>query len=230
MMYSVGLKGIDVDNAAKVETLIVETLADLAAHGIAADAVEAAVNTVEFRLRENNTGGFPRGLAMMVTALGTWVYGGDPLAPIAFEAPLNAIKAKLAGGDKYFEGLIQTWLLNNPHRATVLLKPDETVRAQRDAAEKARLAGVRAPMTPVEMKGLVGATRHLKEMQEKPDAPEELAKLPTLKLADLDKQVKTIPISVQETRGSKVIYHDLFTNGIAYLDLGFNLRVLPQEY
>ena len=26
-----------------------------------------------------------------------------------------------------------------------------------------------------------------------------------------------------------VLHHDLFTNGIAYLDIGFDLRVLPQE-
>ena len=29
--------------------------------------------------------------------------------------------------------------------------------------------------------------------------------------------------------GSTLLYHDLFTNGIVYLDIGFDLQMLPQE-
>ncbi len=49
--------------------------------------IEAALNTLEFQLRENNTGAFPRGLAMMVRVMTTWLYDQDPLTPIAFEKP-----------------------------------------------------------------------------------------------------------------------------------------------
>jgi Zn-dependent M16 (insulinase) family peptidase len=34
---------------------------------------------------------------------------------------------------------------------------------------------------------------------------------------------------VLETQNTKVLYHDLFTNGIVYLDLGFDLHALPKE-
>jgi hypothetical protein len=43
---------------------------------------EAAVNTIEFSLRENNTGSFPRGLSLMLRAVGAWIYDRDPYVPI----------------------------------------------------------------------------------------------------------------------------------------------------
>jgi presequence protease len=48
-------------------------------------------------------------------------------------------------------------------------------------------------------------------------------------LEDLDKKNKTIPIEVLALQDAEVLYHDLFTNGIVYLDLGFDLHALPKE-
>ena len=87
MYYSTGLKGVDPRKVQDAEMLIFETLADLAEDGIDPAAVEAAVNSVEFAYRENNSGRFPRGLSAMIQALSTWLYDGDPLAPLAWEAP-----------------------------------------------------------------------------------------------------------------------------------------------
>ena len=47
------------------------------------------MNTIEFRLRENNSGSFPRGLNLMLRALTTWLYDADPLCLLAFEAPMQ---------------------------------------------------------------------------------------------------------------------------------------------
>ncbi len=229
MFYSTGLKGIDPENAQQVEQLILDTLAGLVKNGIEPEMVEAALNTIEFRMRENNTGSFPRGLALMINALSTWLYGGDPLAAVAFEAPLNAIKTHVVSGERYFEGLIEKFLLNNPHRTTVSLYPDPEEHTRLEAVERERLDQARGSMGADQIKQVVENTEALKRAQETPDTPEALATLPTLTLDDLDKKNKTIPISVSEEKDTKVVYHDLFTNGIMYLDLGFDLHSLPQD-
>lgn len=230
MYFTTGLKGINLADVDKIEALILDTLKELSETGFEKDMVEAAVNTVEFRLREKNTGGFPRGLAMMITSLSTWIYGQDPLSPLAFEAPLASIKARLNAGEHVFADLLRQYFVENPHRTTVVLTPDSEVRLREDTAEKERLAAVRSRMNQSDLLEIVELTRKLKELQEKPDSPEDLAKIPMLKLADLDKQNKQIPLEKLESNGTPVLYHDLFTNGISYLDVGFNLRALPQEY
>lgn len=235
MMFSTGLKGIRAEDAGKVEAVILRTLEHLAEAGIERDMIEASLNTVEFALRENNTGGFPRGIALMLRALGSWLHGGDPLSRLAFEAPLNAIKAKWAADPRYFDRLIRQRLLDNPHRASVLLKPDPELGQREAAEEQARLERARATMSQDDLNRVMAEAQELKRRQETPDSPEALATIPMLKLSDLERKNKIIPLAVSQAAGAqaagaRVLYHDLFTNGIVYLDAGFDLRALPQKY
>jgi Zn-dependent M16 (insulinase) family peptidase len=224
------LKGIDAQDAGRVEQLIVETLRSLVEDGIDPDMVAASLNTVEFQLREANTGGFPRGLMYMLEALSPWQHGGDPIASLAFEAPLAGVKSGLAENPRYFEELIARHLLQNSHRSVVLLQPDSQARQRTEAAEQRRLQQARAAMDEEDLRVVQEDMQRLQELQDRPDSPEAVATIPSLSLADLDKANKLIPIEVSEAQGATVLFHDLFTNGILYLDVGFDLKALPQDY
>ena len=228
-IFSTGLKGTRKRHARKIEKLIYDTLESLVREGIDPDTVAASMNTVEFRLRENNTGAYPVGIALMRRVLTTWIHDEDPFKLLAFEGPLNEIKQKLASDPRYFESLIQTHLLDNSHRTTLRLKPDPEVGKRLDEEEKARLAKIRESLIESQLAELVENAKKLKLQQETPDSSEALETLPVLALEDLDKKNKTIPIEVLEMQETKVLYHDLFTNGIVYLDLGFDLHALPKE-
>src|SRR5258706_335863 len=167
-------------------------------------------------------------LALMLGALGPWVYEGDPLAALAFEAPLAGVRAGIAKG-RYFETLIEQHLLNNPHRSSVTLLPDPEEGKRCDGAERARLEKAKAAMSPAELEEVVAVAEELKHRQETPDSPEALASLPALSLSDIDPKIKAIPIEISEVGGVKTINHALFTNSILYLDLGFDLHALPAD-
>jgi presequence protease len=228
-MLSVGLKNIDPADTDKVEALILETLRVLADNGIDRMTVEASLNTIEFRLRENNFGSFPRGIAALLRSLKAWLYDRDPLAPLAFEAPLRSLKTRIAEGERYFENLITHDLLNNPHRTTVTLRPDPEESEREAAAERHRLDAARAVMNRSDLEALVEATSTLKRLQETPDSPEALATIPTLALEDLPRRNKVTPIEAARIADTQVLYHDLATNGVLYLDLAFDLHVLPAD-
>lgn len=229
MVFGVGLKGVAPEDADAVEALILETLDALAGDGLEREMVEAAVNSIEFTLRENNTGRFPRGLVLGIRAMTAWLYGRDPIAPLAFAEPLEAVKARLESDPAYLQTLIREHLLDNPHRVTVALEPDPGLQARREEEERAKLDAIQAGMSEAELEAAAAYTEELRRRQEAPDDPADLAKIPRLTLDDLEKENKTIPIAVGEAAGSQILYHDLFTNGIVYLDLGFDLRVLPQR-
>ncbi len=111
--------------------MCLSALETIAREGIDPLTVEAAVNTVEFRLRENNTGRFPRGLALMLRGLTVWLYGGDPCDALAFEEPLGRLKERIAREPDFFSRLIRRHFFENLHRTTVLLTPDDgACRAQ----------------------------------------------------------------------------------------------------
>lgn len=228
-IFSTGLKGTRKRHAKKIERLIFDTLDSLVREGIDPDMIAASMNTVEFRLRENNTGAYPVGIALMRRVLTTWIHDEDPFKLLAFEAPLNEIKQRLTSDPRYFESLIQAHLLNNHHRTTLRLKPDPELGKRLEEEETARLAKVRESLSESQIANLVENTKELKLRQETPDSAEALETLAVLELKDLDKKNKTIPIEVLEIQDTKVLYHDLFTNGIVYLDLGFDLHALPRE-
>jgi len=228
--FSTGLKGIDTKNSDKVEALILETLDQLVRAGIDPKTTEAALNTIEFNLRENNTGSFPRGLSLMLRSLTTWLYDGDPMVLLAFEKPLEAVKRKARSEKGFFEGMIRRLFLSNPHRTTLVLAPDQGLREREAAAEQERLQQARSAMDPGALEGVVEKTRELKRIQGTPDPPEALATIPMLKREDLDRENKPIPLAFPKGGAIHTLFHDLFTNGIAYVDIGFNLSSLPAEY
>lgn len=230
MTFGAGMRGVEVANTAQVEALILDTLQQLVTDGIDPLTIEAAVNTYEFQVRELNTGSFPRGILLMLWALRKWLYGGDPISAMGFEAPLNALKQQLAADPRYFEGLIQDLLLDNPHRATVVMEPKEGLAAEWEADERARLAAIRATLSEDDLRRIKAEAGALQESQLQLDSPEALATIPSLKLEDLEKTTKPVPTEMAPIGSGNLLYHDIFTNGIAYLDLAFDLHSLPQAY
>jgi len=85
-------------------------------------------------------------------------------------------------------------------------------------------------MSSSKVESVMANTRELKRLQKTPDPPEVLETIPVLKLADLDRKNKTIPLTRLHRKGSTILFHDLFTNGIAYLDIGLDLHNLPHKY
>ncbi|MBQ9453354.1 MAG: insulinase family protein [Desulfovibrio sp.] len=228
MYYSTGLKGVAPENVQKAALCIFDTLEQLAEEGIPSEAVEAALNSVEFAYRENNSGRFPRGLAAMVQALSTWLYDGDPLAPLAWEAPLNEIKTRVAAGELLFEQAIRKWFLNNNHRATVILLPDTALGAARDAAEQNRVNTIQNNCDAIARTAMVEDTIRLQAIQTEPDSPEALATIPQLGLNDLPRENTPIPCSVTETV-PVTLTHELPTRGIAYTTLLLPLDNVPDN-
>lgn len=226
--WSVGLKGVEPSRVGAVENLIFSELRRLSSEGIDLNTVEASLNTVEFALREKNTGRFPRGLAILLEALGDWLYDRDPVEALAFEAAFAEVKKEAAQG-AYFENLIRRYFLDNPHRSTVTVLPDPEAGARREAVEKQQLAEARASMSQAGLDAVAAAARRLHELQDVPDSPEALASIPSLTMADLSRESLKIPTEKTNFAAAELLFHDLPTSGILYLDLAFPLRRLQDS-
>ncbi|XP_047332043.1 presequence protease 1, chloroplastic/mitochondrial-like [Impatiens glandulifera] len=229
--FSIGLKGVSKEDIQKVEELIISTLKTLAEEGFDSDAVEASMNTIEFSLRENNTGSFPRGLALMLRSIGKWVYDMDPFEPLKYQKPLMALKARIAeeGSKSVFAPLIEKYILNNTHLVTVEMQPDPEKDSRDEALEKEALNKIKASMTEEDLAELTRATQELRLKQETPDSPEALKVVPCLSLNDIPKEPISIPIEIGDINGVKVLKHDLFTNDVLYAEVVFDMSLVKQE-
>ncbi|KAF6004868.1 hypothetical protein F1559_003332 [Cyanidiococcus yangmingshanensis] len=231
MSFSVGMKGIAREQDSKqVAEVVLGTLRKLASEPLPEDLVLASLNTIEFRLRENNTGSFPRGLALMLRAMTTWLHDGDPITMLSFEQPLAMLRKRIESGEPLFQAIIQQELLENAHRVQVILRPDAELAKKTEEIEKSRLETLRQSLSKAELEGLVHETQRLREKQAAPDAPEDIAKVPSLHVSDLDRTVKTVPREEKTSAdGVTILSHPLSTNGIVYVDIGFDTTRVPSD-
>jgi Zn-dependent M16 (insulinase) family peptidase len=229
MIFAVGLRGTAEDKKPEVERLILDSLAAISRDGIEPDVVEAALRRVEFRNREIKGGG-PNGLRLMGKSLRGWLHGESPDHTLRFEVPFTAIREKARPGARFFESLIDRSLLSNSHRITITVRPDAEHQAREQAAVDERLAGIRESLTESDLDRLRAEQAELETMQATADSEDDLAKIPFLSVNDLPESLPQIPTEESETAAGVPLYlHDVFANGILYLDLAFDVSGVDPE-
>lgn len=225
--FSINVKNANETQKDAFRQTVKETLARLVTHGLDKKLIEAAINVKEFQLREADYGSMPKGLIYSITAMDSWLYDGDPLTHLRFEATLTKIKQALT--TDYFEQLIQNYLLDNPQHTLVIVKPSKTKAAEEDQALEKKLATYKKGLSEEALDQIVAETRQLKERQESDDRPEDLRKIPMLQLSDIDQKSEELPLEKVELDGVPVLYHDLPTNKIIYLSLYFDASSIAPE-
>ena len=230
MYFSTGMKGVARENVGALEDLILKTLQELHEQGFDPKMVEAAINSVEFDLKEKNTGSMPRGLMDMFRALSTWLYGGDPTLLLQHEDLLTAVKNRVHSGERVFEKLLAECFLQNQHRSTLILKPDPEKGRELEKRESRKLQQQALALSSRDKETINQEARALRELQETPDSPDALAKIPRLSIGDLDQNAPVVPLEKMEREQGTILYHELFSNDIVYLDVAFDFKTLPQKF
>jgi presequence protease len=224
-----GLKGVLPEHQQKVIDLIYKTLDDIVANGLNSKDIEAALNSTEFYLREYETGRYPKGLAMMLSTIVDWVYDRDYLHTLSFEQDFADLRSQIAANPRYFEDLITKELLDNPHKLEFRYLPEPHHNKSIEDQESRELAAYKASLTQTDLENLASETATFKQSQLTKDTPEELACLPTLTFEDLKGAPEKLPIEKIDGDRVPIYYHNIDTNGVVYLDLGFDLSVLPAK-
>jgi presequence protease len=231
-VFSVGLRGIEKDDADKVQTLIFEVLKRLSSEGIPADDLDAALKAVEFSNREIKRGGGPFSLRLMRRCLRGWTHGASPEACLRYLPAMEAVRKDLAADGRFFEKLIERALLGNPHRSTVVAFPDPGLGERRAAQQGEALRKRLGALSAAERSALDASLAALADFHARKDGPDALASIPYVRRADLPRRIDTIERRETELSGSRVISHPIFTNGICYLELAFDIgglepRLIP---
>ncbi len=208
--------------------IIESTLKKLAEDGLDEKALRAGINYFEFRYREADFGNYPAGLMYGLQAFDSWLYKDDS-AFLHLEALENFAFLKEQADQGYFEGLIKTYLLENPHGTLVLVRPKKGLTAKQDEKLKKKLEAYKNSLSAEEKQQIAAFTKHLKEYQSEPSPQEDLAKIPLLNREDIEKKAQPFQNELRKVGDTDVLYHEIFTNGIAYVDLVFRAGSIPEE-
>jgi len=109
------------------------------------------------------------------------------------------------------------------------MEPDSDFNEKKEKALQDKMAKLKSSLTKSNLAQINTQAAQLKKFQAEPDSPEDAATIPKLKLDDIQQSIETIPSQNSLIGGVPALEHDLFTNGIAYVDLAFDIAHVPEE-
>ncbi len=227
-IFSVIAKNANEDQKQAFVDLIEQVLTELADKGIDKKALEAGLNYHEFRYREADFGNYPKGLMYNLQMMESWLY--DEEEPFLHVEALDTFEfLKKQVGTGYYEGLIRKYILDNPHGAVVVVKPEKGRTARMDAELDRKLQEYKAGLTAKEVEALVEKTEALAAYQSEPEKEEDLERIPVLRREDISREIEPIVNEEMNLAGIPVIFHEIETNGIGYLDVLFDISGIREE-
>ena len=208
----------------KLVEIFNEELRRLAKEGIDKELLLSTININEFKHKELDTGRMPKGLAFAFSIMQGFMYD------IPYEDYIDTCKYykfyKENLDKRYFEELIEKYLLNSNHYAIVTMTPNKDLEKQKALELQQKLSNIKSQMSSEEIKAVIDTTNELLAYQSKRDDIEDVKKLPELKLSDIPTKINITPTEEVEDDKYHFVYHKVNTNKIAYLRAYFDLNVL----
>ncbi len=217
------VKNSEKDKKDEFKEIFLKILNHITERGLDPKLVEGVVNSKEFKLREANFGGYPKGIIYALRALTSWIYDGDAYEHLFFEDALKNIKENMLNG--YFENIIKNKILSCSNGALVVLSPEKSLNEKKEKDISSMLYDIKNSLSADEIDEIIENTKILINKQREFDSKEALDTLPKLKIEDINKEVERYPIEIIEHEGAKLFYHEIFTNKIAYIDIYFNAHI-----
>lgn len=226
MTFYCGVQGSNEEHAETFKNGVLDILKEAASKPIDRDLVDAILHQIELHQREINGDGTPYGLSLILNGLGSAIHHNDPIHVWDVDSAIEQVKEELKD-PMWLSNLIQTHLLDNPHRVQMTLVPDATKSVKEQQAEQARLAEITANLTEDQKIEIQKKTEALKERQ---DTADDLELLPKVGLEDVPADLHIVQGQLREIICNGLdtplnLYH-AGTNGIYYQQV---LIQIPDE-
>lgn len=229
-IFSVVAKNANESDKERFLQVIRETLTRLVSDGINKKALLAGINSSEFKYREADFGAYPKGLIYGLQCMDSWLYDeNQPFLHLEAGETYAFLREQLEKDTGYFEALAKRWLLDNTHGSLVVVRPKKGLTAENERALEKRLADYKKTLSERNLLGFIQRTADLREYQAEPSPKEELEKIPLLRREDVKKEAAPFSNEACMMADLPVVYHEVGTNGIYYINLMFGLNHLGAE-
>ncbi|MBK1468532.1 insulinase family protein [Parvimonas parva] len=211
----------------KFKEIVENVLREVVKNGIGKEKLIAVLNRTEFSIREllNST---TAGVEYFFSIFDTWLYGGSPMDSLTFDEALSEIREDILN-NRLLERVIEEKILNNNHKAFIVLSPSAGLNDKKDLAQKEWLKRYKDSLSQIQIEKIIENTKNLIEYQQTESTEEQKATIPKLKIEDIDKETLKIPNEVEKIEDITVLKHNIFTSGINYVDICFDLKHISKD-
>jgi hypothetical protein len=225
LTFVCGVEGTEANQVDAIEQLILDTLQSVADNGIPYEQVAAVLHQLELHQREVGGDGLPYGLQLIMAAMGNATHRGDPIAVLDIDPVLEQLHQAIKDPE-YIKGLTRELLLNNQHRVTLVMTPDEQLAKRRELAEAERLAAIKTTLNDDEKARIIEQTQALLARQAQQD---DESILPKVGLDDVPVDIHVVNGKPTTAGALPLTSYSAGTNGLVYQQVVIELPKLSED-
>lgn len=222
------MKGCGENSGKALEEKVKEELLRIKNEGVPLHLIENALHQVELARCEIGGGSAPFGLSLFFRSVLPKHHGASLDVGLRVHTLFAALKKKREENPRYFEELIDSYLLSNTHRVTVELLPDKFLESKENGEEKALLDEAKKLLSEEESAAIVADSKRLSDYQKEQEEA-DLDVLPKVTLADVPPRGQDYLLEKDFFDSTAIYRHSCFTNGMVYADLIFRLPPIEEK-
>ncbi|MEP6390553.1 MAG: insulinase family protein [Halioglobus sp.] len=225
LVFVCGIEGSEAEHTEALEQMVTRVITQVAEDGVPLERLEAVLHQLELHQREISGDSYPYGLQLILQALGCATHYSDPIAVLNLDPVIDSLRERITDPD-YIRSLASKLLLDNPHRVTLVMSPDQTLSEQRRQAERSRLDAMKSTMDPQQQQGVIDLAQKLAERQTQED---DESILPKVELSDVRSGLPELTCQTSRHNGVAVTGYGQGTNGLVYQQVVAPVAALTDE-
>ena len=221
--FSVGLQGIHKDDVEKVKQIIDKTIDEVIQDGFEQSRIDALLHRIELS-QKHQTSNF--GLHLVFSLVTGLNHDGNAGEMLKVNQQIEAFKQHLVEDPQFLQKKVKQYWKDNKHKLTLIMSPDEKYLEKQQANEEERLQKCIGSLTAKDKERVYNAGLELVKLQ---NAKEDASILPTLRVNEIDRDIKREAVNHTLIDNLPVQYSEQPTNEVAYIKMMSFLDAVPEE-
>lgn len=208
--FSVGLQGLAEYDIQKVVNIIQETFEKVASDGFDGRRIESLLHSIELAQKHQSSN---FGLHLVMGLTSPWNQDKNPLRLLELNKQIKRLHEVLADDPMYLQNKVKACFLDNTHRLTLKMKPDEEYTKKKENAEKELLEEKLKSLDDGDKQKLYEQGLTLEKLQ---NSNEDISVLPKMLLSDINKNIETTNLDCSFIENIHLQTTNQPTNGVTY--------------
>jgi len=199
--------------AEEMAELIDKVINDTLKNGFNDELLTACLNRFEFSAREDASYGQPKGLNHNIAVVTDIIAGEFTFEKTNKIKPIEQIKSD----KQYLLDVLKNEFADNNFVAYITSTPDLSAEESEEQIDEAAAKVYKSKMPELE------------KYQQLTDSPEDIDKIPIVKISDVDDTIENISATEETVEDVTVFKYKDDTNGIVYIDFMYDMRAVPAD-
>ncbi|XP_034479245.1 presequence protease, mitochondrial-like [Drosophila innubila] len=221
--FFVGLRDLRIDDFERFNDLYDQTVHKASQEGFESEHIESVLCNLELSLKHENE---MFGKHLLYKTAIPWNHGGDVVSCLRDSNMLATLRGRLKENSNYFQQKIEKYFLDNTHKLTLTMSPDEMCEIKRKLSEAKLLLQKLNEISDEEYDNIYENGIKLEVAQK---SPENIEVLPCLSINDVKDPIKCPQMEETTVQNVPTQFCKVSSNGITYFNCFFNITGLSQD-